>query len=55
MEDQPKLPDLSEIAQFDKSKLTKTETVDKQVLPTKEDIEAEKAAESGEAKSDDVE
>ena len=46
MEDQPKLPDLSEIAQFDKSKLTKTNTVDKQVLPTKEDIEAEKADET---------
>ena len=48
MEDQPKLPNVSDIINFDQSQLTKTETVDKQVLPTKEDIEAEKAAASEE-------
>ncbi|AFY38154.1 Thymosin beta-4 [[Leptolyngbya] sp. PCC 7376] len=39
-------PDLSMISSFDKTKLKKTETKEKQFLPTKEEIEAEKADES---------
>uniref|UniRef100_A0A3Q2XKB0 Thymosin beta n=1 Tax=Hippocampus comes TaxID=109280 RepID=A0A3Q2XKB0_HIPCM len=36
-------PDISEVTSFDKNKLKKTETKEKNVLPTKE-IEQEKAA-----------
>ena len=39
-------PDLSEIAKFDMSKLKKTAIKEKNILPTKEDIAAEKAQES---------
>ncbi|XP_075120859.1 thymosin beta-10-like [Leptodactylus fuscus] len=35
-------PDLGEIGRFDKSKLKKTETHEKNTLPTKETIEQEK-------------
>jgi len=35
-------PDVSAVESFDKSKLKKTETTVKQVLPTKEAIEQEK-------------
>jgi len=35
-------PDLSEVSQFDKTKLKKTETQEKNTLPTKETIEQEK-------------
>ncbi|XP_063309346.1 thymosin beta-10 [Pelobates fuscus] len=35
-------PDLGEIDKFDKSKLRKTETKEKNTLPTKETIEQEK-------------
>lgn len=35
-------PDLKEIDSFDKSKLKKTETQEKNPLPTKEEIEQEK-------------
>lgn len=38
-------PDLSEITKFDMSKLRKVETQEKNPLPTKDDIEAEKAQE----------
>jgi len=37
-------PDVSEVASFDKSKLKKTETAEKNTLPTKETIEQEKSA-----------
>ncbi|CAL9698661.1 unnamed protein product [Knipowitschia caucasica] len=37
-------PDISEVSSFDKSKLKKTETQEKNPLPTKEVIEQEKAA-----------
>ncbi|MBP0028117.1 thymosin beta [Roseofilum reptotaenium CS-1145] len=36
-------PDISEVAKFDKSKLKNTETQEKNTLPTKEQIEQEKA------------
>jgi len=36
--------DVSAVASFDKSKLKATATAEKQVLPSKADIEAEKAA-----------
>jgi len=39
-------PDISEVSSFDKSKLKKTETQEKNPLPTKEVIEQEKAASS---------
>ncbi|XP_062864634.1 thymosin beta-b isoform X1 [Trichomycterus rosablanca] len=39
-------PDISEISQFDKSKLKKTETQEKNTLPTKEIIEQEKQGEA---------
>ncbi|KAK6324345.1 hypothetical protein J4Q44_G00036870 [Coregonus suidteri] len=39
-------PDVSEIAQFDKTKLKKTETEEKNTLPTKEVIDQEKQVES---------
>ncbi|XP_052364345.1 thymosin beta-b-like [Oncorhynchus keta] len=39
-------PDVSEIAQFDMTKLKKTETEEKNTLPTKEDIDQEKQVES---------
>ncbi|XP_026990907.1 thymosin beta-11 [Silurus meridionalis] len=35
-------PDLTEIARFDKTKLKKTETKEKNPLPTKETIEQER-------------
>ena len=35
--------DLTAVCEFDKSALKKVETVEKTALPTKEDIEAEKA------------
>ncbi|XP_017290006.2 thymosin beta-11 [Kryptolebias marmoratus] len=35
-------PDISEVTSFDKSKLKKTETQEKNPLPTKETIEQEK-------------
>ncbi|ESO93902.1 hypothetical protein LOTGIDRAFT_209434 [Lottia gigantea] len=35
-------PDVSEVAKFDKSKLKKAETNEKNTLPTKETIEQEK-------------
>ncbi|KAI7801875.1 putative thymosin beta-like, partial [Triplophysa rosa] len=35
-------PDLTEIASFDKTKLKKTETKEKNPLPTKETIEQER-------------
>ncbi|XP_014065330.1 thymosin beta-b [Salmo salar] len=38
-------PDVSEIAQFDKTKLKKTETEEKNTLPTKEVIDQEKQVE----------
>nr|AAG08964.1 beta-thymosin [Sycon raphanus] len=37
-------PDVSEVASFDKTKLKKTETAEKNPLPTKETIEQEKRA-----------
>uniref|UniRef100_A0A672JQ69 Thymosin beta n=1 Tax=Salarias fasciatus TaxID=181472 RepID=A0A672JQ69_SALFA len=37
-------PDVSEVESFDKTKLKKTETQEKNTLPTKETIEQEKAA-----------
>ena len=43
---EPQKPDLSAIAGFDKSKLKKTETTEKNTLPTKETIEQEKQAQS---------
>ncbi|XP_033877693.1 thymosin beta-12-like [Acipenser ruthenus] len=39
-------PDLAEIEGFDKAKLKKTETKEKNPLPTKETIEQEKKGES---------
>ncbi|XP_077399512.1 thymosin beta-12 [Vanacampus margaritifer] len=39
-------PDISEVTSFDKNKLKKTETKEKNILPTKETIEQEKAATS---------
>ncbi|KAJ8406093.1 hypothetical protein AAFF_G00309810 [Aldrovandia affinis] len=39
-------PDLTEIASFDKTKLKKTETREKNPLPTKETIEQERKAET---------
>ncbi|MCI4395055.1 hypothetical protein PGIGA_G00176110 [Pangasianodon gigas] len=39
-------PDISEISHFDKSKLKKTETQEKNTLPTKEVIEQEKQCDS---------
>nr|XP_020456437.1 thymosin beta-4 [Monopterus albus] len=38
-------PDVSEVTNFDKSKLKKIETQEKNPLPSKETIEQEKAAE----------
>uniref|UniRef100_Q7M4H8 Thymosin beta n=1 Tax=Arbacia punctulata TaxID=7641 RepID=Q7M4H8_ARBPU len=35
-------PDVSEVSTFDKSKLKKTETQEKNTLPTKDTIEQEK-------------
>ncbi|XP_041914301.1 thymosin beta-b-like [Alosa sapidissima] len=35
-------PDISEVVQFDKSKLKKTETLEKNTLPTKDTIQQEK-------------
>jgi len=37
-------PDLEEVTKFDKTKLKKTETKEKNPLPTKETIEQEKTA-----------
>lgn len=37
-------PDVSEVTAFDKTKLKKTETAEKNTLPTKETIEQEKSA-----------
>uniref|UniRef100_I1FYN8 Uncharacterized protein n=1 Tax=Amphimedon queenslandica TaxID=400682 RepID=I1FYN8_AMPQE len=37
-------PDVSEVTSFDKSKLKKTETQEKNPLPTKETIEQEKSS-----------
>ena len=37
-------PDVDEVKTFDKSKLKKTETEEKNTLPTKEDIEQEKTS-----------
>ncbi|KAH9507803.1 hypothetical protein Btru_052897 [Bulinus truncatus] len=37
-------PDISEVTKFDKSKLKKVETTEKNPLPTKETIEQEKTA-----------
>jgi len=37
-------PDMTEVASFDKTKLKKTETQEKNTLPTKETIEQEKTA-----------
>uniref|UniRef100_A0A3B4ZQH8 Thymosin beta n=2 Tax=Stegastes partitus TaxID=144197 RepID=A0A3B4ZQH8_9TELE len=39
-------PDVTEVENFDKSKLKKTETQEKNTLPTKETIEQEKAESS---------
>ncbi|XP_056112732.1 thymosin beta-b [Rhinichthys klamathensis goyatoka] len=39
-------PNISEISQFDKTKLKKTETQEKNTLPTKETIEQEKKSEA---------
>jgi len=39
-------PDISEVTSFDKSKLKKTQTEEKNPLPSKETIEQEKAATS---------
>ncbi|XP_030614116.1 thymosin beta-4 [Archocentrus centrarchus] len=39
-------PDVNEVTTFDKTKLKKTETQEKNPLPTKETIEQEKAASS---------
>ncbi|XP_039998503.1 thymosin beta-12 isoform X1 [Xiphias gladius] len=39
-------PDISEVTSFDKTKLKKTETQEKNPLPSKETIEQEKAATS---------
>ena len=39
-------PDISEVTSFDKTKLKKTETQEKNPLPSKETIEQEKAAKS---------
>ena len=36
-------PDMSEVESFDKTKLKKTETAEKNELPTKETIEQERA------------
>lgn len=37
-------PDVSEVSNFDKTKLKKTETQEKNTLPTKETIQQEKTA-----------
>ncbi|KAM8856022.1 thymosin beta-4 isoform 1-T3 [Spinachia spinachia] len=37
-------PDVSEVANFDKTKLKKTETQEKNTLPTKETIDQEKTS-----------
>jgi len=37
-------PDVAEVATFDKTKLKKTETQEKNTLPSKETIEQEKTA-----------
>ncbi|KAM9804746.1 thymosin beta-4 [Neosynchiropus ocellatus] len=37
-------PDVSEVTSFDKTKLKKTDTQEKNTLPTKETIEQEKTA-----------
>lgn len=37
-------PDVSEVTKFDKSKLKKTDTEEKNTLPTKDTIEQEKAS-----------
>ncbi|KAM6892987.1 thymosin beta-12-like [Lycodopsis pacificus] len=39
-------PDVSEVSSFDKSKLKKTETQEKNPLPTQDVIEQEKASEN---------
>lgn len=39
-------PDISEVQKFDKSKLKKVETSEKNTLPTKETIDQEKTGES---------
>ncbi|XP_054888043.1 thymosin beta-4 [Poeciliopsis prolifica] len=39
-------PDIAEVTTFDKTKLKKTETQEKNTLPTKETIEQEKAESS---------
>ncbi|XP_014899990.1 thymosin beta-b-like [Poecilia latipinna] len=39
-------PDITEVTTFDKTKLKKTETQEKNTLPTKETIEQEKTTES---------
>ncbi|XP_040913373.1 thymosin beta-4 [Toxotes jaculatrix] len=39
-------PDITEVTTFDKSKLKKTETQEKNTLPTKETIEQEKSESS---------
>ncbi|XP_058626375.1 thymosin beta-b [Onychostoma macrolepis] len=39
-------PDINEISQFDKTKLKKIETKEKNTLPTKETIEQEKQCEA---------
>uniref|UniRef100_A0A7N5K2U6 Thymosin beta n=1 Tax=Ailuropoda melanoleuca TaxID=9646 RepID=A0A7N5K2U6_AILME len=40
-------PDMAEVEKFDKSKLKKTETQEKNPLPSKETIEQEKKASPG--------
>nr|NP_001191437.1 thymosin beta [Aplysia californica]Q8T697.1 RecName: Full=Thymosin beta; AltName: Full=Beta-thymosin [Aplysia californica]AAM09681.1 beta-thymosin [Aplysia californica]AAM22407.1 beta-thymosin [Aplysia californica] len=42
MSDKHDKPDISEVTKFDKSKLKKTETHEKNPLPTKETIDQEK-------------
>lgn len=39
-------PDITEVTTFDKTKLKKTETEEKNTLPTKETIEQEKSSSS---------
>nr|AUC65345.1 thymosin beta-4 [Trachinotus ovatus] len=39
-------PDISDVTSFDKTKLKKTETQEKNTLPTKETIEQEKSESS---------
>lgn len=46
----PDKPDMAEVESFDKNKLKKTETKEKNPLPTKEELEKERKEMEGEKK-----